>query len=346
MNCGTPDQRDIRKFALPVPDLASELATADIESPSAIVPGCLYRGHVTLLSGAPKAGKSTLVRDWLRRIHLAFQTYSAVPAMVPTGSIRPARTLIISEETAWAWAEFASELPGDDEDKGWLRILHRGHGRIAPASSADLDDWVDAVVDTVKTLEIGLLIVDPVSRFGAIVSENDNSEVLRALMAFECIASETGASLLLLHHTTKGGHEPRGCGAWQQQPDVLLSFRSLGEKEAIETDETTQDRIRILGGKGRFPEIESVVPCHMDQEREYHYLPGVINRFVSVPEYDGERILAVMETRPGEWSANELAELLEMDIQKARRSLRNLAARNRIVKHGETRNATYTLYGS
>ena len=337
--------REVRKFSLPVPDSAGHLATAEIESPTAVVPGCLYRGHVCLLAGAAKAGKSTLVRDWLRRVHDAFRTYSAVPAMVPIGSIRPVNTLILSEETAWAWAEFAGELPGTEEDKTWLRILHRGHGRIAPTSSADLDDWVEAVIDMVKAMDIGLVIVDPVSRFGAIVSENDNSEVLRALMSFERIASETGAALLLMHHTTKGGHEPRGCGAWQQQPDVLLSFRSLTDKEHFETDETTPDRVRILNGKGRFPEIEATVPCYMDEERRYHYLPGVISRFVSVPEHDGERILAVMQGGAGEWEAKELAELLSMDIQKVRRSLRNLTARNRVVKVGETRNATYVLYG-
>ncbi len=341
-----PNDREIRKFSLPIPDSGSQLATAEIESPTAVVPGALYRGHCSLLSGAPKAGKSSLVRDWLRRIHEGFQTYGAVEAMVPTGSIRPVNTLILSEETAWQWAEFAQNLPGTDEDKDWLRILHRGHGRIAPSSSADLDDWVDAVIDMGKTYEAGLILIDPVTRFGSITSENDNSEVLRALMSFERIASETGAALCLLHHTTKGGNEPRGCSAWQQQPDVLLSFRSLSDKEIIETEETTPDRIRILSGKGRFPEIESQVACYMDEENAYHHLPGVLNRFVSIPEYDGERVLAVMSSRVGEWGAKEISDTLGMDIQKVRRALRNLCARNRLVKNGDTKNATYATFGA
>ena len=302
------------------------------------------RGYVTLLSGAPKAGKSSLLRDWLSRIHDANRSYAAVDAMVPTGSIRGVNTLILSEETAWAWAEFAGNLPGTDEDKDWLRILHRGHGRIAPQSSADLHDWVDSVIEVVKAFDVGLVCLDPCTRFGAIQSENDNSEIIRAMMAFERIASESNCSVLLMHHTTKGGNEPRGCSAWQQQPDILLSFRTLSDKEFLETEVTHQNRIRILSGKGRFQEIEHQIPCYMDENNVYHYLPGVLDRFVTVAEYDGERVLDAMSSRAGEWGANEVAEILGMDLQKVRRALRNLCARNRLVKSGETRDAKYSTY--
>lgn len=341
-------KREIKRFSLPVPDTARCLANGEVEPPLAVIPGALWGGACTLFSGAPKAGKSTMVRDWLRRIHDAHLTYDEVPGMVPTGNVRAANTLILSEEAGWAWADFAASLKGaKNGDADWLKVLHRGHGQIAPTSSSDLNQWVDAVIDQVRVHDIGLVIIDPVTRFGAITSENDNSEVLRAMLALERIASETGAALLLMHHTTKGGHEPRGAGAWMQQPDCLLTLRLLGDKEVIEDEEIPPDRIRVFSGKGRFPEIEAQVAVHMDEDGHYHTMPGAIQRFVSRAESDGERIMTIMRSEDREWTTRELQPRLpDMEVQRMLRALRNLQARNRVLKNGSTKDSTYILYGA
>ena len=118
---------EIVKFVLPNPDTGSMLATSDIEPPQAIIPGVAYRGATTLFCGQPKAGKSTLLRDLLRRIHKAGASYNGVRSIIPHGNVRAGNVLIISEEAGWAWAEFAETLPGRSEDKDWLRVIHRGH---------------------------------------------------------------------------------------------------------------------------------------------------------------------------------------------------------------------------
>ncbi|MCP4004632.1 MAG: hypothetical protein GY725_10585, partial [bacterium] len=56
------------RFTFPVPVTGTEAARDDPTPPESILPGICWRGHTSLLSGAPKAGKSTLIRDWIRRI--------------------------------------------------------------------------------------------------------------------------------------------------------------------------------------------------------------------------------------------------------------------------------------
>lgn len=336
---------DIVKFTLPHPDTGESLARSEAEPPQAIWPGFAYRGATTLFCGVPKAGKSSLLRDMLRRTHKAGQTYSGVRSIMPTGNVRAANVLAISEESSWAWAEFAEGLPGDASEKNWLRVIHRGHGRISPGGRDELRPWVDAVIERVKIHEIDLLILDPITRVLALESENENSEVLRALMEIERIATEGRCAVVMIHHSSKGGATARGAGAWEQQPDIILSLRTLGDKEEVDTGEgVLKDRIRILEGRGRFPGIEPRLALHMDEDYEYHYLEGAIVRGITTADYDGERILKLMLANPAmEYQASDLATVLQLDIQRFRRAMRSLVERNRVIKGGTTRNATYLL---
>ena len=339
---------DIIKFTLPHPDTGQSLAESEVEPPAAIWPGAAYRGATTLFCGMPKAGKSSLLRDMLRRTHEASLTYKGVPSILPTGNVRAANVLIISEESGWAWSEFAQGLRGDATEKNWLRVIHRGHGRISPSGREELRPWVDAVIERVKIHEIDLLILDPISRVLALESENENSEVLRALMEVERIATEGNCAVVMIHHSSKGGATARGAGAWEQQPDIILSLRTLGDKEEVDTGEgVIKDRIRILEGRGRFPGIESRMAVHMDDDYKYHYLEGAIVRGITTTDYDGDRILTLMRSNPAmEYQASDLAAVLKLDIQRFRRAMRSLVERNRVLKGGTTRNATYMLVES
>jgi len=333
-----------KKFVLPHPTSGSELHDAEAVIPSAIIPGCCWRGHTTLFAGQSKSGKSTMIRDWLRRIHQQFQSYDPVPSMLPDRLVKAVNTLVISEESGWAWEEFVQDLPGTAEDKNWIRVLHRGHGRISPASSDELEQWCDAVIEMCKVFEIGWVIIDPVTRFGSISSENDNSEVLRAMMAFERIATESYASVLLLHHTSKNGNDPRGCGAWQQQPDAILGLRMLGDKENIDIEDgPPPERVRILTGKGRFPDIESQILCYADDEGRYHHIPGVLGRYTTKADLDGEKIVRFMTSNSLCQDGSKIRSSLGMEAGPFGRAMRLLVAKNRVVKSGSTKDSTYQL---
>ncbi len=336
---------EIVKFVLPNPDSGTTLAEAEMEPPTALIPGIAYRGATTLFCGQPKAGKSTLLRDLLHRVHRCHTSDVGVRSVVPHGNVRAARVLIISEEAGWAWAEFAEGLPGPSKEKDWLRVIHRGHGRISPAGRSELQPWVDAVIERVRIHDIDMVILDPVTRILALESENENSEVLRALMEVERIATVGNCSVVMVHHSSKGGATARGAGAWEQQPDVILSLRVLAEKEEVQNEEgVPKERIRVLEGRGRFPGIVDRAALHMDEDRMYHYLEGAILSGRTTADYDGERILQLMLKNPAmEYRAVDLAAVLNMDIQRLRRAMRGLCERNRVEKSGTTKNATYTF---
>jgi hypothetical protein len=336
---------EIVKFVLPNPDTGSMLADAEMEPPTALIPGISYRGATTLFCGQPKAGKSTLLRDLLHRVHRCHMSYTGVRSVVPHGNVRAARVLIISEEAGWAWAEFAEGLPGESKGKDWLRVIHRGHGRISPGGRSELRPWVDAVIERVKVHDIDIVILDPVTRILALESENENSEVLRALMEVERIATEGNCSVIMVHHSAKGGATARGAGAWEQQPDVILSLRVLTDKEEVQNDAgVPKERIRVLEGRGRFPGIVDRAALHMDEDRQYHYLEGAIMSGRTTADYDGERILQLMLKNPAmEYRANDLAAVMQMDIQRFRRAMRGLCERNRVEKQGSTKDSTYLL---
>jgi|TARA_R100000084_G_scaffold33188_2_gene13128 hypothetical protein len=336
---------EIVKFVLPNPDTGSMLALSDVEPPTALIPGIAYRTATTLFCGQAKAGKSTLLRDLLQRIHSCHTSYQTVKSVVPHGNVRAANVLIISEEAGWAWAEFAEGLPGNAKEKDWLRVIHRGHGRISPGGREELRPWVDAVIERVKVHDIDIVILDPVTRILALESENENSEVLRALMEVERIATEGNCSVIMVHHSSKSGATARGAGAWEQQPDIILTLRALTEKEEVQNEDAVpKERIRVMEGRGRFPGIVDRAVLHMDEDRRYHYLEGAIMSGRTTADFDGERILQLMLKNPAmEYRAGDLSAVLDMDIQRFRRAMRSLCERNRVEKHGATKNATYTL---
>ncbi len=338
-----------REFRFPMTTSGQAMAEKEIDMPGAIIPGMIYEYSTVLVSGAAKQGKSTMLRDLLRRMHDSFRTYSPVQSLVPTGNVKPVNTLVLSEENEWAWRAWLDELEGTPEDLQWIRFLTRADGNIAPASREELGSWCDQLIDIIQTFEIGCLVLDPVSRLLALQSENDNAEVISALMEVERIATKTGCAVVMLHHTTKGGNEPRGCSAWQQQPDILLNMRGLKEGESIAGDdgEYRPDRVRLIYGKGRMQEIESCIPCYCDENGRYEYLDGVeVARTGSTKaDLDGESIMTHMRKHPSleAFEAVQLARDLCMEIQACRRALRLLVGRNRVVKSGTTRNSTYTL---
>jgi hypothetical protein len=64
----------------------------------------------------------------------------------------------------------------------------------------------DKIIAFCKQHDIGLLVVDPfVSTHD--VPENDNTEIEKVLSKYRFIATETGAAILLVHHTRKIGND-------------------------------------------------------------------------------------------------------------------------------------------
>ncbi|MCP4895326.1 MAG: AAA family ATPase, partial [Actinomycetales bacterium] len=128
--------------------------------------------------------------------------------------------------------------------------------------------WVDSVIEIVKAQMIDMVVIDPITRFLALASENDNMEVLGAMMEMERIATEGNCGLLMLHHTGKAGGQARGASAFLQNVDVILTLRKARDGEEI-SEAANPETVRVLEGTGRFDEIVSRMGLWYE-DAEYH----------------------------------------------------------------------------
>ena len=190
--------------------LADVLADPTLEErPEWLIEGYAGREIVTLLSGHPKVGKTTLVTHIVR----------AVAAGDP----------FLDRPTAQA-------------NVLWLN-LEQTKGRIA-AGFRDLEadglpiylftgtrhDFTDAKLSRfIKDNGIGLLVVDSLSKFWAIEDENDATQVTAELGRLLDLARQAGVAVIVIHHLRKSGGvdnlDVRGSGAINSIVDVSLALR-------------------------------------------------------------------------------------------------------------------------
>jgi hypothetical protein len=176
--------------------------------PRAIVPRLAYEGRITLLSAPRKSGKSTLV--------------GAAAAALSRGGT------FLSGPTATGTVLWAAL----DEPLGDLvRRLAVGHAdgdnvfiAVPPCSTVELLSYAVPQPDFPRT---SLVIIDAIGDLHAheVDSENDSTQVRRALAPLRAFARRTGTAVIALHHTTKVTGRARGAGAYEEVADLVLTLR-------------------------------------------------------------------------------------------------------------------------
>lgn len=181
--------------------------------------GYIYRGWTTMLSGYAKAGKTTLLSRFIRDL--------------PEG----VNVLFICEEPPAIWGERIKD-----------NVDAFNHVRFMPALNAK----VEAILKTIQTCEEEIIIVDTIRNLLQLKDENDNSEVVRKLVPIIGAAQQQNKTLILTHHTRKGGgmygEGAAGAGAFMGIVDVGLEIR----RDSHDPD----SHRREIYGEGRLHIIE------------------------------------------------------------------------------------------
>ena len=324
-------------FQLPDGRLASELADQPLVPAQAIVPGLAFRKHCTLLSGAPKAGKSTFVRDVLRRVLEAQETSQGLArSYLRDRFVRGARVLVLSEETSAAWQGFAHDLkhrlPAEALDQ--LTIICRDDPGAAPNDAYELMLWAGAVGATALVHHYDLVLLDPVSRWAALEDENDATQVRRAMAAFQEIARIGNCAVLGIHHTAKNGNTPRGSGAWAAEADVLATFERPAKPEDYAVPECPDGNcLRLLTCVGRLETIEPQTVLWMDDEGDYDATtPAALagHGFRPRIERDGDELVRALRS-VGLGKVKTLAEQCNLTERHALRAAYRLVELNAVV---------------
>lgn len=360
------DGEEIVRWTFPPATSGSTASTTEIEPPEAILPGIAYRGHTSLLSGAPKAGKSTFLRDCIRTIAKAHDSLNQHSHfMLRDRLVKASNVLVFSEEAPFQWNSFFADMRSEDIcraatkfgeaacDFDWFRLYDRRHGGITPSNAIERRLWINAVIDMVDAYSIDLVVIDPITRFMALNSENDNSEVLQAMVEMERIAADGNCALLMLHHTGKAGGQARGASAFLQNPDVLLTLRMAREEEEV-AEAPVPSEVRMLTGTGRFPEIEPSIACWLTEDgfeatRSVDKAPrrtqadddaDEILRFISKVQPEREMLADTVFDGIAGGEIRTTAKLTPVRMQRA---MRMLLSKNALRKTGSTRDARYFL---
>lgn len=191
-------------------------------------PGLIVRGAAHVLSGDPKAGKSSVLRasilEWVRN-----DLWVAV----------------LTEEPRGPWVRWIKAFPGE----AWynLSVLH----------AFDQRDYLSDVLALHAEQRIDVLVVDTARGVLSIEDENDASKVRATLRPWTSFAYSTGATLILTHHNRKAGgsrgQAVAGSADWVGAVDAAIDLR-VGE-----------NGVRTLRAVGRYDEDPPVVKFNVDR---------------------------------------------------------------------------------
>lgn len=204
--CGGPQAHATPDVHRPTPDPGDPpelgwIRLSDVEATSVnwLWPGWLPRGKLVVLEGDPGTGKSTLALDLAARLSTGrpmpdgAQLEGAESVVMLTAEDGLADTVRPRLEAAGGDANRVVIVTSVRDPEGAIRM---------PSIPGD----VPAVASLVRTESAGLVVVDVLNAFlhGQVDSYKDQ-DVRKALAPLSAMAEETGCTVLVLRHLSKGG---------------------------------------------------------------------------------------------------------------------------------------------
>lgn len=279
----------------------------------------ITRGCVTLLSGSPGIGKSTLIRHAIAAIAEG-HGYLGMP-----GRGRKAVVVVVDYETPDVFRDsFWRDVYGDD-------IAGIDHVYLAD-TLPPVNHAAHALIEETRRVGADLVVIDTVSAGFLIENENDNSEMQKVAAVLRQVAA-SGPAVLAIAHPSKGGADVRGASALPAAIETVLTYRTAKAMEpGAPIDETTdfvltvrknrvgdQGATRIVwDGRGGFEAPDVASPAEL---------------------LEADRIVLeiVVGYRPGTISITDLKRLAALERVANRTAfvaLRRLVANGLVTKRG------------
>ena len=198
-----------------------------LAAPRAVVPRLAYEGRITLLSAPRKSGKSTLVGAAVSALSRGDE-FLGNPTTPGT--------------TVWAVL---------DEPLGDL-VRRFGAGQadgtqvfvaVPPCTTLDLIHYSRPQPDASP---MTLLVIDAIGDLHAreLESENDSTQVRRALAPLREFSRRSGTAVILLGHTKKSDGRARGAGAYEEVADLVLTLK-VPENDAGVREVMAEGRVAV-----------------------------------------------------------------------------------------------------
>ena len=158
-----------------------------LNPPTWLIKNVVPVGEVTMVIGAGDAGKTFIVVDMVKRVA---QHYPVMYIAAEDASGIRVR------KRAWELYHRAGKNGNFMMWNGVLPLFE--------------ETEVGGFIDEVKALDLKLIVIDTLSQSIAGADENSSKDMTIVMQHCQWIARETGAAVVVIHHTTKGGETYRG----------------------------------------------------------------------------------------------------------------------------------------
>ncbi len=266
--------------------------------------GYIGKGLLSLLAAFPKVGKSTLLWHLLRAMHNEQEFLGR--------ATRKTNVVIFTEEASANIAQRSEEFQLQDAS---IHVVP-----IQPGLN-----WANLIGYAkyrVQKHDADLIILDTISRFWGLHSEDDAAEQLRAINPLFVLVRHFKLGCLIVHHTRKGrgagGRAVRGSNALTGAVDVIMEFDKMAQY-----DPTTRRRIDSLS---RFSDTPHTLIARINEAGEYEVNPE------SEFAYEA-RIVEMCGDGEGS-SAVEIGAVIDLSERQTQRVLAQLVSRSVLVRTG------------
>lgn len=213
------------ELLIPQPRALADLLKQQFDPLSFLVDGILARGHLAMLGGRPKSGKS-----WLA-LQLAQAVDTGAPFLGRT--TQQGRVLYVAlEDGERRVHQRCNLLRWQPQDAAVLFNIARFDGDGGPGPG------VAQIAQLATTYQ--LVIIDTlIATLSGRANENDNTTMGAIVNELARIAHDADSAILLIHHTSKGAAENvfdllRGASALRGGYDVgMMLERKQNEREAL-----------------------------------------------------------------------------------------------------------------
>ena len=207
--------------------------------PPELISGFVPSSGVMVLAGAPGTGKSFTALSWAAAIAEGSQWFGRQTRKAPVVYVLGEGYSAFGERvTAWKTTN-GREIPED--------LLFMDGATLG----IDLKAPVEQLIGIFNLVKPGLIIFDTLSVLTRLDSENDNAEVSQVMSNVNRIAQGTGATAMVIHHTTKTTGSVRGASAFVGNADTVVVAAKEKSEGNTATDTFLLSTSAQHGGKQR-----------------------------------------------------------------------------------------------
>ena len=188
-----------------------------------LIKNIAFANGITLISGEPKAGKSTFAAQIMT---VREAEYDNQESFLGEG-VTVGPTLLVTEESGVPVRYKVGHLSKLD-----VYDLSAAGGEKFTATLQKIVDWANE-----RCVEhTGLVLIDTLSVWAGIEDENDATQVTNALKLIKQVAQAYNVSIILVHHQRKSGGTNgvaiRGSGALLANVDHVLELKRVSEESS------------------------------------------------------------------------------------------------------------------